>query len=212
VLRSVLTWAVRRHAQRRGRATLAYLHLCRPNGREYAEFIRKHGGLHAIGEHCSIQPHAVITDPQLVRLGNNVRLAGCKLIGHDGSVNMLNRAFGLKLDSVGAIDVGDNVFIGEDAIVLGRVTIGSNVIVAAGALVVKDVPSGWVVAGVPARPIGRLEQHIERLTARNAAWPWMELIAQRAGEYDQALEQRLCALRADYFFGTQAARDPAAAR
>jgi acetyltransferase-like isoleucine patch superfamily enzyme len=203
--RNTLRALVRWRARRRARADWFYLRLCRPSGREYAELLRRSGALHAMGEDCAVQPHAVITDPSLVRMGRNVRLAGCKLIGHDGSVNMINRAYGLTLDSVGGIDIGDNVFIGENAIVLGPVRIGSDVIVAAGALVVKDVESGWVVGGVPARPICRTEEHVARLARRNAAWPWMQLIEQRNAEYDPAIEGTLMRMRADYFFGSNSA-------
>ena len=197
---------LRRRALRNGRADLLYLRVCWPSGGEYADLLREAGVFHAIGEDCSIQRHAVITDPGLTRLGRNVRLAGCKLIAHDGSVNMINRAYGLTLDSVGAIDIGDNVFIGENAVVLGPVRIGSNVIVAAGALVVKDVEDGWVVGGVPARMICRIEDHVARLARRNADWPWLELVTQRAADIDPAIEAQLMQMRAEYFFGPALSR------
>ena len=46
--------------------------------------------------------------------------------------------------------IGDNVYIGAGAKVLGSVTVGSNVAIGANAVVTKDVPDSAVVAGVPA--------------------------------------------------------------
>ena len=89
-------------------------------------------------------------------------------MGHDGSIAMLNRAYNLKLDSAGKIDIGDNVFIGYGAIVLPNVTISSNAIVGAGAVVTKDVAEGDLVAGVPARPIGRVEDESEKIASPNS--------------------------------------------
>ena len=109
-----------------------------------------------MGEQCSINTNVVITDPAYTRFGNNVRLTGCILFGHDGSVNMLNCAYGLKLDRVGKVDIRDNVFVGHGAIVLPGVTIGPNAIVAAGSVVNHDVPPGSIVAGVPALVVGKL--------------------------------------------------------
>lgn len=200
LVRKAALWFV----ERKGEPSWLYRRVVRPSGLEHAAFLRRHGRFRAMGEHCSIQLHAVITDPPLTRLGNNVRLAGCKLIAHDGSINMLERAFGVSLDSVGPIDIGDDVFIGEDAIVLGGVRIGPRSIVAAGAVVTKDVPSGWVVGGVPAKPICRIEDHLARLQARSAQWPWMALIDQRKGERDLRFEAELTALRQAHFFGDDA--------
>ena len=63
------------------------------------------------------------------------------------------------MDLMAPIAVGNNVFLGIGVIVLPGVTIGDNVIVGAGAVVVKDIPSGCVVAGVPARPIKSIEHY-----------------------------------------------------
>ncbi len=56
--------------------------------------------------------------------------------------------------------IGDDVWIGGNAIILPGVTIGNNVIVAAGAVVTKDVPDNCVVGGIPAKKIKDLENDV----------------------------------------------------
>lgn len=51
------------------------------------------------------------------------------------------------------INIGNHVWIGNRAMILKGVTIGDGAIIAAGAIVTKDVPSGAIVAGVPAKVI-----------------------------------------------------------
>lgn len=53
----------------------------------------------------------------------------------------------------GCPTIGDNCFIGLGAKILGKVNIGNNVIIAPNAVVVKDIPDNAIVAGVPARII-----------------------------------------------------------
>ena len=49
--------------------------------------------------------------------------------------------------------LGDRVYIGGGAKVLGEVVIGSDVVIGANAVVIHDVPSNSIVAGVPAKII-----------------------------------------------------------
>jgi acetyltransferase-like isoleucine patch superfamily enzyme len=93
---------------------------------------------------------------------------------------MLNRAYGLKLDSVGKIDIRDNVFIGHRATVMSGASIGPNAVVAA-AVVTSDVAENTVVGGNPARRICSLDEMVERLKVWTAAMPWADLIERRDG-------------------------------
>ena len=54
---------------------------------------------------------------------------------------------------IGSPKIGSNVEFGAHCIVLGDISIGDNSTIAAGSVVVKDVPPGATVAGVPARPL-----------------------------------------------------------
>lgn len=52
-----------------------------------------------------------------------------------------------------AVSIGNNVWIGLNAVILKGVSIGDGAIIAAGAVVVRDVPAFTLVGGVPARVI-----------------------------------------------------------
>jgi acetyltransferase-like isoleucine patch superfamily enzyme len=54
------------------------------------------------------------------------------------------------------VTIGNNVWIGSNAIILPGVSIGDNSIIAAGAVVTKDVPSNKVYGGVPAKQMREL--------------------------------------------------------
>jgi acetyltransferase-like isoleucine patch superfamily enzyme len=198
-----LRWLVRRLAWNHGKAVGWYLRFCRPNGDEWAEFLRRRDTFHRMGEQCSIQSNVVVTDPKYVSVGSNVRLSGCTLFGHDGSVNMLMRAYGVVLDRVGKIELRDHVYVGHGATILPGVTIGPRALVAAGSVVNRDVPENSVVAGVPARVVGKLDEYVERLRERTAALPWAALLERRTHENYWELQPEIERLRMAHFFGSE---------
>lgn len=192
---------LRRHSLRTGKLKSLYLKICTPEGLEFAVFMKRHGGLHSVGEDVFINIGANITDPAYVRIGNNCTLSDCTLLGHDGVIRILNNAYGKKLDSVGRIDIRDNCFIGHGAIVMPGITIGPNSIVSAGSVVTKDVPPGMIVGGVPGKVIGTTEDLVKRLQARTDGYPWRDLIVNRKGAFDPEIEPELLRMRVAYFYG-----------
>lgn len=61
-----------------------------------------------------------------------------------------------RWEAADPIVIGDNVWIGGGAVVVGGVTIGDHAVIGAGAVVTSDVPAGWLAVGSPARPLRRL--------------------------------------------------------
>lgn len=200
MLTTMLQRGLRHFAFEYGVLRNPYVRFCHPSGREYADYLRKWGGLQAMGDDCEINHGVVFTDPAYVSIGNNVVLADCTLIGHDGSIAMLNRAYGVKLDAVGKIVIHDDVFIGHGVIVLPGVSIGPNAIVAAGAVVSRDVAEGDIAGGVPARPISRVADRVRHLQQETEHLPWADVIRNRDGAFDAALEPELLRQRVLHFF------------
>ncbi|WP_324662962.1 acyltransferase [Haloarcula sediminis] len=73
------------------------------------------------------------------------------IIGYDAT--LLCHEFLQDEYRTGDVVVGERAMIGAGAIVLPGVEIGADAQVAANSLVVKDVPPGTTVAGVPAEPV-----------------------------------------------------------
>ncbi|MCE9619626.1 MAG: acyltransferase [Planctomycetes bacterium] len=90
------------------------------------------GGSIVIGKHCAIGPNVVM------RTANHRFDDATKLIQESGH-------------EPADIRIGDDVWIGANAVILGGTSIGDGAIIGAGAVVTKDVPSNAIAAGVPAK-------------------------------------------------------------
>jgi acetyltransferase-like isoleucine patch superfamily enzyme len=77
-------------------------------------------------------------------------------IGHEtkvGRASVLNPSVNLS----GGVTIGAGVLVGTGAQVLQYLSVGEGATVGSGAVVVKDVPPGVTVVGIPARPLVKKE-------------------------------------------------------
>ena len=86
-------------------------------------------------------------------------------------------------DNKGDIVVGNDVWIGYEAVILAGVTIGDGAVIAARAVVTRDVAPYTIVGGVPAKPIRRrFDEATVSALLELKWWDWpAERIAQNLG-------------------------------
>lgn len=75
-------------------------------------------------------------------LGNNVNIQAGVTIGQE------NRG-----ERIGAPHIGNEVWIGGNAVIVGKITIGNNVLIAPNSFVNRDIPDDSIVVGNPIRII-----------------------------------------------------------
>lgn len=97
--------------------------------------------------------------PNAISIGENfVSAPGSWILAHDSSlINHIGKV-GVKKTVI-----GNNVFIGLNAIVMPGVTVGDGAIIGAGAVVTNNVEPNTIVAGNPAKLICTVSEYIERL-------------------------------------------------
>ncbi|WEX91231.1 N-acetyltransferase [Sinorhizobium garamanticum] len=112
----------------------------------------------AIGRNCKISSHSFICEG--VTLEDGVFVGHGVMFTNDIHPRAVNVDGGLQSEAdwtVVPTRVKRRASIGSNATILAGVTIGEAAQVGAGAVVTKDVPSFAIVAGVPARIIGRVK-------------------------------------------------------
>ncbi len=108
-----------------------------------------------IGDHTRIGLHNTIIGP--VTIGSHVNLAqGITVTALNHNFEAPERRIDEQGVSTQQVTIGDNIWIGANAVVLPGVTVGNHSVIAAGAVVTKDVPPHSLVAGVPAKIIKQI--------------------------------------------------------
>ena len=103
------------------------------------------------------------TEPWAISIGKNVHLTdGIRFITHDGGT-LLFRDEIPDLEIAKPITIGDDVYVGNDVILLPGVHIGNKVVIGAGAVVSKDIPDNSVAVGVPAKVIKSVNEYLEKI-------------------------------------------------
>ncbi|MBQ9746482.1 MAG: sugar O-acetyltransferase [Clostridia bacterium] len=110
-----------------------------------------------VGRNCFINYNCTVLDNAKVKLGDNCLIAPNVAIytaGH--TLHPDARALGYEY-GVG-VTVGDNVWIGGNAVICPGVTIGNNVVIGAGSVVTHDIPDWSLAAGNPCRVIRKITE------------------------------------------------------
>ncbi len=113
-----------------------------------------------IAENTYIGPRSIIGAGGGVAIGRNVTLgAGVDLLAENHAFADPDRLISEQGVTRQGIVLEDDVWVGNDAIVLDGVRVGRGAVIGAGAVVTRDVPPSAVVAGNPARAIGQRTRH-----------------------------------------------------
>lgn len=134
---------------------------------KYCAYLRKRGV--QVGQRVRFySPSHTMVDlncPWLISIGDDVLIThGVVILTHDYAWSVLKRLDGSGeiLGAQSPVKIGNNVFIGMNAIITRGVTIGDNVVIGAGSVVTGNCESGNVYAGNPARKIMSVAQYRDK--------------------------------------------------
>ena len=103
----------------------------------------------SVGDHFYANFNCIFLDSAAITIGHHV------LLGPNVQLVTSSHPLDPEIRSTGEqccrqITIGDNVWVGANAVILPGVNIGEDAVIAAGAVVNRDVEAGTMVAGVPA--------------------------------------------------------------
>ena len=105
-----------------------------------------------VGENFFANYNLTVLDVAKVRIGDNAQIAPNVSIytaGHPIHPDSRNSGYEYGIE----VSIGDNVWIGGNAVIMPGVTIGNNAVIGAGSVVTRDIPDNVIAAGNPCRII-----------------------------------------------------------
>jgi acetyltransferase-like isoleucine patch superfamily enzyme len=120
-----------------------------------------------VGRYCALHPRAAIFH------GGNHNTDWVGVLNADWPDGELGGAAQGAPTSRGPVVIGNDVYIGYEALIMSGVTIGDGAVVSARAWVTRNVEPYEIVAGNPARRIGwRFEEPVREALLRIKWWDW----------------------------------------
>lgn len=114
------------------------------------------------------------SEPWLIKLGKNVHITnGVKFLTHDAGILIFKKQYP-TLDLTMPIEVGNDVYIGTDVLILPGVKIGSKVIIGAGSIISRNIPDNSVVVGVPGKVIKSCDEYLEKAIVSSTNLGYLE--------------------------------------
>ena len=138
-----------------------------------------------VGKNFFANYNCTILDVAKVKIGDNCQMAPNVAIytaGHPVYPTTRNTAFEYGKE----VTIGDNCWIGGNAVICPGVHIGNNVVIGAGSVVTKDIPDWSIAAGNPGRVIRKITEADRRMLFRqeeidDEAWEEIERMTGEQG-------------------------------
>ena len=110
----------------------------------------------SVGDNLTINIGALIDARGGIEIGNNVMIGpNAVIVSFDHNIHALSQPMQCAKPIFKKITIGNDVWIGANTVVKCGVNISSGAVVGAGSVVTKDVEAFSVVAGIPAKKIGK---------------------------------------------------------
>jgi len=100
-----------------------------------------------------LDDYSYIANYATIRAQNVVKIGKGVIVGPEAFISNGDHSLVDLTPSSEPITIGDGVYIGARAMILGGVTIGDHAVIGAGAIVTKDIPAYAVCVGIPAKVI-----------------------------------------------------------
>jgi len=145
-----------------------------------------------IGNYALICPGVRISSASEIVIGESCMIAQGVSISDADWHDVYDRS--IPIGQTAAISIGNNVWIGDGAIICKGLKIGANSVIGAGAVVVKDIPPDVIAAGNPATVVKRLD--VDRtVKTRGNLFADPERLLKQFNEIDREM------LKGNTFFG-----------
>ncbi len=120
--------------------------------------LHAYGGSIRVGQNVFLGPHVVVYGHGGVEIGDDCLIAmHCRIVSSNHTVPPLGTDIRSQPDILLPTKIGRDVWLGAGVTVLGGVTIGDGCVIGAGSVVTKNLPSGSIAYGVPAKVTGQRE-------------------------------------------------------
>jgi len=119
-----------------------------------------------VGENFFANYNLTLLDVGKITIGKNAQIAPNVSIytaGHPIHPDSRNTGYEYGIP----VTIGDNVWIGGNAVILPGVTVGNNVVIGAGSVVSKDIPDNVIAAGNPCRVIRAITEDDRKYYYKN---------------------------------------------
>lgn len=117
-----------------------------------------------------IDPGVVIGPRCIIAHGVGCVIGHGVVIGADCTLHQCVTLGKRRVPDPGMPTLGDRVWVGANAVLMGGITIGDGAVIGAGAVVLCDVPAGCTAVGNPARVLAPKDHHAAN-SATRTSWP-----------------------------------------